>query len=69
MDCNVGKFEGIIRFTLGIIILCLGVLFASWWGMLAIYFLLTGVLRWCPVYALAKIDKCRIKEKENPLQD
>jgi len=68
MKCNVGKIEKIIRVFSGIIILVLGVYYTSYFGYIAIFFLLTGILRWCPVNSLFKINNCKADEPGNPLE-
>lgn len=56
MKKNVGRTDQIIRFLLAIIIAGLGLYFQSWWGLLAIIPLVTGLARWCPLYSLLKIS-------------
>lgn len=51
MQCNIGKTDRTIRVTLGLAILALGVFFGSWWGLIGLVPLMTGVARWCPLYA------------------
>jgi len=38
------------RIVLGLLVIGLGVAFKSWWGALGALPLLTGLVRWCPVY-------------------
>jgi hypothetical protein len=67
-NCNVGRNEKNIRALIGILILCAGVYFASWWGMIAIYLLLTSVFKWCPFNYVFNIDNYNEKQTGNPLE-
>jgi hypothetical protein len=60
MKKNVGSIERIIRIIAGIAILSLA--FAgprSPWAYLGIILLATGLLGWCPPYALLGISTCK----------
>jgi hypothetical protein len=50
MKKNVGGFDRGFRIAVGLVVIGLGVFYRSWWGALGLLPLLTGVLRWCPVY-------------------
>ena len=50
MKPNVGGFDRGFRIVLGLAIIGAGMYFKSWWGALGAIPLLTGALRWCPVY-------------------
>jgi DUF2892 family protein len=57
---NIGNSERVIRVVIGIAILSLA--FAgpkSPWAYLGILPVLTGVLGWCPPYAMFGISTCR----------
>lgn len=56
MTKNVGLGDRRIRIVLGLIILVLGVLLQSWWGLIGLIPLATGFVRWCPLYAPFKIS-------------
>ncbi len=47
-------FTGIIKGTLGIVLL-----------VLAIIFLLTSMISFCPIYTLFGINSCSVKEKKD----
>ncbi len=49
MKCNVGKTDRIIRIIGGLVIALLGVVFSSWWGLIGIIPLVTGLFSICPV--------------------
>ena len=56
MKCNVGKTDRLIRIIIGLIILVLGYIYSSWWGIVGLVPLLTGLFRWCPAYLPCKIS-------------
>lgn len=56
MKTNVGSVDKIIRIILGIAIIVLGFVLQSWWGLIGVVVLLTGVLNFCPAYALLKVS-------------
>jgi len=50
MKPNVGGWDRAFRIVLGLVVIGLGIYFNSWWGALGAIPLLTGLVRWCPVY-------------------
>ena len=56
MKCNVGKTDRLIRIIIGLVILVLGYIYSSWWGIIGLVPLLTGLFRWCPAYLPCKIS-------------
>lgn len=58
MKQNVGQSDRIIRIAGSLIILLECWYFKTWWGLIGLYFLITGVIGWCPVYAVLKISSC-----------
>jgi len=56
MKCNVGQTDRLIRIIIGLVILVLGYINESWWGIVGLLPLLTGLFRWCPVYLPCKIS-------------
>lgn len=55
LPCNVGKTDRAIRVGAGVGILIAGVLFQSWWGLVGLVPVATGLLRFCPAYLPLKI--------------
>lgn len=53
---NVGQTDRIIRIVIGLGIAIGGVIFESYWGLIGILILATGVFRYCLIYPLLKID-------------
>lgn len=50
MTCNVGRADRIIRIILGLAIALAGVIFDSWWGLVGIIPLVTGLFSFCLIY-------------------
>ncbi len=63
MKCNVGTTDRIIRIILGLVIVALGVFSNSWWGLIGIIPLATGMFRWCPLYVPFKTSTISTKDK------
>jgi hypothetical protein len=49
MKYNVGNIDKTIRYCLAILIIATGFYFKSWWGLIAIVPLLTGLFSFCPL--------------------
>lgn len=63
MKQNVGNIERVVRIVAGLGILSLTMIGPqSLWGLLGIVPLLTGLVGWCPPYALLGINTCGKKE-------
>jgi sulfite exporter TauE/SafE len=58
MKSNVGNLDRILRIIAGIVIIGLGLLYQSWWGVVGIIPLATGFIRWCPAYSIFHISSC-----------
>jgi len=56
MKCNVGKTDRFFRIIVGLVILVVGYIYNSWWGLLGLAILLTGLFRCCPGYFPFKIN-------------
>ncbi len=69
MKKNVGSTDKLIRIVLGIVIIALGFIFKSWWGVVGVAAILTGVLNFCPAYSLigfstkSKVETEKLKVK------
>jgi hypothetical protein len=53
---NVGVFDKNLRLIGGGIIVILGIVFQSWWGLVGLIPISTGLMRTCPVYWPFKIS-------------
>ena len=62
MNINVGKYERVIRIVVGIAIIGWGVYAKNWWGIIGAVPLLTGLIGWCPPYAMFGINTCSTKK-------
>jgi len=56
MTCNVNPTDRVIRIALGIAVLGAGAFFKSYWGLIGLVPLATGLLRTCPLYSLLHIS-------------
>jgi hypothetical protein len=62
MKCNVGSVDRLLRIIVGLIIAILGVVFDSWWGLVGLVPLATGLFQFCPLYVPFKLSTAK-KEK------
>ncbi len=60
MKKNVGKLDSIIRIIVALIIFAAGFYFKSWWGLLGLIPLLTGITGYCALYSLFGIKTCKL---------
>lgn len=63
MTCNVGGTDRIIRIILGILIILAGIYFKSWWGVIGILPMITGLIRWCPAYIPFGFSTCKTDKR------
>lgn len=59
MKCNVGPIDRLVRVVLGLVIAVLGIIFDSWFGLIGIIPLVTGLFKWCPLYVPFKISTAK----------
>ncbi len=69
MEKNVGGADRVFRILLGIIIIIIGVIYGSWWGLIGLIPLLTGLIGWCPMYLPFGIKTCKIKSDAGQKSD
>ena len=50
MIANVGGADRIFRIVGGIVAIGAGLYFKSWWGVIGVPLVLSGLIRWCPAY-------------------
>jgi hypothetical protein len=62
MKQNIGTTDRLLRIVLGLAIGILGVLFSSWWGLIGLIPLLTGLFKWCPLYVPFNISTLKTKK-------
>ena len=56
MKSNVGTTDRLIRIIAGLIVAIAGVILDSWWGLIGIIPLATGLFKFCPLYLPFKIS-------------
>ena len=64
MKANVGSTDRIIRFVLGAVIIVVGFYFKSWWGLVGVVPIITGLLNYCPAYNLIGVSTKKKIETE-----
>lgn len=56
MKKNIGKTERAIRLVLGLIIIIVGIVVKSWWGLIGLIPLVTAGISFCPLWTLFGIS-------------
>jgi hypothetical protein len=56
MILNMGKTDRILRIIAGLVIIALGFLYNSYWGVIGLVPLVTALVGWCPLYAPFKFS-------------
>lgn len=64
MKANVGSTDRVIRFVLGAVIIVVGFYFKSWWGVVGVVPIVTGLLNYCPAYNLIGVSTKKKIETE-----
>lgn len=59
MKANVGSADRIFRMVLGAAIIVAGFVFQTWWGAIGVVLLLTGIVKFCPLYMPFGITTCK----------
>ncbi len=59
MKCNVGKTDKMLRIIAGAVIICAGVVFNNWLGLIGIIPLVTGIFSFCPAYRIFSISTAK----------
>lgn len=62
MKANVGSTDRITRIVAGVAILAAGYYFRSWWGLIGLGPILTGIIRFCPAYLPFGLSTCATPE-------
>ena len=62
MKANVGSTDRIVRTLLGLVLIALAATGSiGLWGWLGVVPLATGLVGWCPPYALLGISTCKVR--------
>ncbi|MCZ2104764.1 MAG: DUF2892 domain-containing protein [Comamonadaceae bacterium] len=65
MQVNVGGIDRILRIIVGLVLIALAATgTVGWWGYLGVVPLLTGALRFCPLYTLLGIRTCPMNKPD-----
>lgn len=64
MRKNIGSIDRVMRFIIGIVIIALGFIYGSWWGILGFVPIITAFTGFCPLYVPFGISTCK-REKES----
>jgi hypothetical protein len=64
MKKNIGRFDQTLRLVVGLVIIALGIIYQSWWGLLGLPLLLTGSIRTCPAYIPLGISTKKAEAEE-----
>ena len=65
MKFNVGGVDRILRIVIGLVVIALAATgTVGWWGWLGVIPLLTGVVRFCPLYSLVGMNTCPMKARK-----
>ncbi len=63
MKFNVGTIDRVIRVVLGAALVALAATgTVGWWGWIGVVPLATGVVKFCPAYALIGVNTCPAKK-------
>lgn len=63
MKCNIGRTEQIIRITIGMVIVFIGLYFRNWWGIIGLIPIATGLIRYCPISHILGVSTCKSNSK------
>lgn len=65
MKTNIGNVERGIRVVAGLVLVALAATgTVGWWGWLGLVPMATGLVGWCPPYALLGINTCKVKDQQ-----
>ena len=63
MNANVGGIDRILRVVVGVVLIALAATgTVGLWGWIGVVPLLTGLIRWCPLYSLFGFNSCSVKK-------
>lgn len=64
MKLNVGGIDRALRILIGAVLMILAATgIIGWWGWLGVLPLLTGLIRFCPLYPLLGLSTCPLNRK------
>ena len=59
MKTNMGTSDRAVRIVAGVVILALGAIFRTWWGLVGLLPLGTGLVGFCALYVPLGLSTCR----------
>ena len=63
MNANVGGTDRVLRVVVGVVLIALAAMgTVGVWGWIGVVPLLTGLIRWCPLYPLFGFNSCTAKK-------
>ena len=63
MKKNVGTVDKVIRVVVGLLIIVMGIVYKSWWGIIGLIPLLTAITGTCLLYLPFGISTCKVETK------
>lgn len=64
MKANLGQIDRVLRIVLGLVLIALSLMGTiGWWGWLGIIPLITGLMKFCPIYRLLGLSTCKTCSK------
>lgn len=63
MKKNVGSIDRVLRLIVGLVIIAIGFIYETWWGLVGIIPLFTSSVGWCPAYLPFGISTCKTEPK------
>ena len=60
MKVNVGSADKVVRIILGLVIIAIGLVYKSWWGLVGLLPLATALINFCPLYTLIGISTRKV---------
>lgn len=64
MPKNLSTADRIARLMIGAVIIWLGFTYRSWWSLIGMIPVATGLIGWCPFYKLFHICTCKKLKEE-----
>ncbi|UCD64599.1 MAG: DUF2892 domain-containing protein [Candidatus Zixiibacteriota bacterium] len=63
MKANMGSVDRTLRILIGVVVIVLGFVYQSWWGLVGFVPLITGLVGYCGLYSLIGVSTCKLKDK------
>ena len=63
MKKNIGDSDRIFRLAAGLVIIIVGIVAGSWWGLIGIIPVATASIEHCPAYLPFGINTCKLDKK------